>query len=135
MQVREVLRRMREKWMGPEYDLLAHNCCHFCEAFAQELGCKAPPGADSAQVLAYATAMCTLAPLGSYKLPHTPRGVAQGVQTCHSSPDSLAILPQPKLPFDRLTRVIVSLTVSHCQVMLDCDGPQPCWNGIVTYSS
>mmetsp|Transcript_36887 Transcript_36887/g.104104 ORF Transcript_36887/g.104104 Transcript_36887/m.104104 type:complete len:210 (-) Transcript_36887:252-881(-) len=39
-----VLSRMREEWPGNGYDLIARNCCHFCEAFCKELGTKPVPG-------------------------------------------------------------------------------------------
>lgn len=35
---------MRAEWQGNTYDLLARNCCHFCETFAAELGVGPIPG-------------------------------------------------------------------------------------------
>jgi hypothetical protein len=38
LQVKAILQRMRAEWLGSSYDLLTRNCCHFCEALAEELG-------------------------------------------------------------------------------------------------
>mmetsp|Transcript_15440 Transcript_15440/g.50761 ORF Transcript_15440/g.50761 Transcript_15440/m.50761 type:complete len:218 (-) Transcript_15440:48-701(-) len=37
-QVRAIVERMTYEWMGDSYDLLAKNCNHFCDSFAEELG-------------------------------------------------------------------------------------------------
>ena len=36
--VHMILRRLRDRWPGTSYDLLKHNCVHFCEALCNELG-------------------------------------------------------------------------------------------------
>lgn len=43
-QIKEILGRLKREWQGQSYDLLARNCCHFCEELCQELGCQPPPG-------------------------------------------------------------------------------------------
>jgi hypothetical protein len=44
-QVRQILQRMSQEWQGHTYDLLARNCCHFCEVLAREMGTAQPvPG-------------------------------------------------------------------------------------------
>mmetsp|Transcript_53518 Transcript_53518/g.114428 ORF Transcript_53518/g.114428 Transcript_53518/m.114428 type:complete len:213 (-) Transcript_53518:574-1212(-) len=35
--VLDLLRRLRKEWVGSEYSLLKHNCCHFSEAFCHAL--------------------------------------------------------------------------------------------------
>jgi hypothetical protein len=30
-------------WHGTDYNMLTHNCCHFCSAFASRLGLATPP--------------------------------------------------------------------------------------------
>merc|ERR1712187_528286 len=42
--VEAVIRKMMPTWKGCDYDLLRKNCCHFAEAFAQELGVGSLPG-------------------------------------------------------------------------------------------
>lgn len=37
-EVNELLERMRQEWVGTEYDLLRHNCVRFCDDFCQRLG-------------------------------------------------------------------------------------------------
>jgi hypothetical protein len=32
------LARLEDEWMGDTYDMLDHNCCHFCNHLAHELG-------------------------------------------------------------------------------------------------
>eukprot|EP00201_Polytomella_parva_P005526 CAMPEP_0175075394 /NCGR_PEP_ID=MMETSP0052_2-20121109/21972_1 /TAXON_ID=51329 ORGANISM="Polytomella parva, Strain SAG 63-3" /NCGR_SAMPLE_ID=MMETSP0052_2 /ASSEMBLY_ACC=CAM_ASM_000194 /LENGTH=612 /DNA_ID=CAMNT_0016344067 /DNA_START=306 /DNA_END=2144 /DNA_ORIENTATION=- len=34
---------LKQRWPGRKYELLSHNCCHFCEDFCKELRCKPPP--------------------------------------------------------------------------------------------
>ena len=41
--VRNILGAMQAAWLGHEYDLLARNCNHFCEAFAEMLGVGSLP--------------------------------------------------------------------------------------------
>jgi len=41
--VHNVLRKMKRKWKGDEYNLLHKNCCHFSRRFLQELGAKGMP--------------------------------------------------------------------------------------------
>lgn len=36
--VENLLEEMAREWPGTEYDLLLHNCCHFCDAFCIKLG-------------------------------------------------------------------------------------------------
>ncbi|KAI8471534.1 MAG: PPPDE putative peptidase domain-containing protein [Monoraphidium minutum] len=40
-QIMAIIRRMRAEWLGPSYDLLSRNCCHFCDVLASEL-CVTP---------------------------------------------------------------------------------------------
>eukprot|EP00929_Paragymnodinium_shiwhaense_P074168 TRINITY_DN37935_c0_g1_i1.p1 TRINITY_DN37935_c0_g1~~TRINITY_DN37935_c0_g1_i1.p1 ORF type:complete len:332 (+),score=28.17 TRINITY_DN37935_c0_g1_i1:326-1321(+) len=42
-QVKQVLVRLSAEWLGPQYDLLRRNCCHFSDAFARELGVGGAP--------------------------------------------------------------------------------------------
>jgi hypothetical protein len=37
-QVKNCVAMLASEWRGPDYDLLRHNCCHFCDAFAHLLG-------------------------------------------------------------------------------------------------
>jgi len=37
-QVENLLEEMAKEWPGTDYDLLQHNCCHFCDAFCRRLG-------------------------------------------------------------------------------------------------
>ena len=39
-----MLRRLSRNWQGNTYNLLNRNCCHFCEGFCSELGCRPVPG-------------------------------------------------------------------------------------------
>ena len=41
--VRNILGALQAAWQGHEYDLLARNCNHFCEAFAEMLGVGSLP--------------------------------------------------------------------------------------------
>lgn len=41
--VRNILTALQIAWQGHEYDLLARNCNHFCEAFAAQLGVGSLP--------------------------------------------------------------------------------------------
>merc|ERR1739845_237973 len=41
--VSRVLRVMRSQWTVDSYDILTHNCCHFCEALCQRLGVGGVP--------------------------------------------------------------------------------------------
>jgi len=41
--VAKILDIMGQEWKGGKYDLLRKNCCHFCDAFCQELGVGAIP--------------------------------------------------------------------------------------------
>mmetsp|Transcript_66985 Transcript_66985/g.160478 ORF Transcript_66985/g.160478 Transcript_66985/m.160478 type:complete len:355 (-) Transcript_66985:70-1134(-) len=41
--VARILDAMAPEWMGTAYDLLRHNCCHFCDAFCAELGVDGLP--------------------------------------------------------------------------------------------
>lgn len=34
----EVLKELEQQWLGPDYNLLTRNCCHFCDAFCRRLG-------------------------------------------------------------------------------------------------
>eukprot|EP01052_Picozoa_sp_SAG31_P028719 SAG31_NODE_2795_length_5082_cov_2.673289_6_plen_452_part_00 len=34
----KMLARLEDEWMGEDYDMLERNCCHFCNAMANELG-------------------------------------------------------------------------------------------------
>merc|ERR1719401_1615130 len=34
---------MTDEWNGEEYNLLNHNCCHFCDAFCRRLGVGPTP--------------------------------------------------------------------------------------------
>jgi len=38
LEVKDLLKQMSIEWPGPTYDLLLHNCCHFCDAFCIRLG-------------------------------------------------------------------------------------------------
>mmetsp|Transcript_23386 Transcript_23386/g.73237 ORF Transcript_23386/g.73237 Transcript_23386/m.73237 type:complete len:140 (-) Transcript_23386:4008-4427(-) len=42
-QIREGIAKMQKEWPGRSYDLLAKNCCHFCEDFCVVLGVTPPP--------------------------------------------------------------------------------------------
>eukprot|EP01024_Parvocaulis_polyphysoides_P006779 TRINITY_DN1192_c0_g2_i1.p1 TRINITY_DN1192_c0_g2~~TRINITY_DN1192_c0_g2_i1.p1 ORF type:complete len:196 (+),score=12.82 TRINITY_DN1192_c0_g2_i1:75-662(+) len=37
-EVQLLIGKLSASWVGERYDLLTHNCCHFCEVFVQELG-------------------------------------------------------------------------------------------------
>lgn len=37
-QVENLLRQLKNEWPGADYDLLRHNCCHFCDALCCRLG-------------------------------------------------------------------------------------------------
>jgi len=37
-EVQVLLQLLTEDWTGDSYDLLRHNCCHFCDNFTQRLG-------------------------------------------------------------------------------------------------
>lgn len=42
-ELKRKIHRLQDEWQGAEYDLLAKNCCHFCEVLAAELAVQAPP--------------------------------------------------------------------------------------------
>ncbi|GAX75112.1 hypothetical protein CEUSTIGMA_g2556.t1 [Chlamydomonas eustigma] len=42
-ELKTILIRLRGEWQGDTYELLTRNCCHFCEALALALECRAPP--------------------------------------------------------------------------------------------
>lgn len=37
------VRAMRHEWLADEYDVLEHNCCHFCVELCRRLGVGLPP--------------------------------------------------------------------------------------------
>mmetsp|Transcript_14291 Transcript_14291/g.30016 ORF Transcript_14291/g.30016 Transcript_14291/m.30016 type:complete len:232 (+) Transcript_14291:65-760(+) len=41
--VSELVNRLKEEWIGAEYDLLRHNCCIFSNAFCEKLGVGSVP--------------------------------------------------------------------------------------------
>ncbi|CAK9201507.1 unnamed protein product [Sphagnum jensenii] len=43
MQVNRILRELSHEWPGCSYDLLSHNCNHFCEEFCAKLGVQKLP--------------------------------------------------------------------------------------------
>ncbi len=43
MQVNQILRELSHEWPGCSYDLLSHNCNHFCEEFCAKLGVQKLP--------------------------------------------------------------------------------------------
>merc|ERR1740121_1611981 len=43
-QVLRLLDVMRNTWQGKEYDVLTHNCCHFCDELCMHLGVGPIPG-------------------------------------------------------------------------------------------
>merc|ERR1712110_644368 len=43
-EVKDLLTRLSEEWLGWRYDVLRNNCCHFSDAFAKELGVGGVPG-------------------------------------------------------------------------------------------
>jgi hypothetical protein len=49
-QIKDILHRMKQQWQGPAYELLSHNCCHFCEAFTAELEVKPIPSGSGLRV-------------------------------------------------------------------------------------
>lgn len=38
VELEKLLAQLGKEWPGDEYDLLLHNCCHFCDAFCGRLG-------------------------------------------------------------------------------------------------
>ena len=43
LEVIAVVERMAPDWDADSYHVLQKNCCHFCRAFCEQLGCSAPP--------------------------------------------------------------------------------------------
>jgi len=41
--VLEILQKMEKAWLGRDYHLISHNCCHFCEVLSEALGVGPPP--------------------------------------------------------------------------------------------
>lgn len=37
-EVSGLLREMSKQWIGEDYDMIRHNCCHFCDEFCKSLG-------------------------------------------------------------------------------------------------
>jgi len=42
-EVIQLINTLERTWSGETYDVLEKNCCHFCVAFAKELGVQEPP--------------------------------------------------------------------------------------------
>jgi hypothetical protein len=43
LQVQLLIAELQEEWYGDDYDLLAKNCCHFCQALCEHLGAEDLP--------------------------------------------------------------------------------------------
>ena len=43
-EVNKLISKLKVEWTGHQYDLLRHNCCHFCEALCLNLGVGPVPG-------------------------------------------------------------------------------------------
>lgn len=82
-EIRAILDRLKREWPGYSYDLLARNCCHFCEVLSQELGVPPPPGVGRRGFRARQAAM----------LPRARACVGRGAGGCTMVPDSRYTYP------------------------------------------
>mmetsp|Transcript_31131 Transcript_31131/g.72274 ORF Transcript_31131/g.72274 Transcript_31131/m.72274 type:complete len:321 (+) Transcript_31131:191-1153(+) len=42
-EVSRIISKLERRWLGRDYDLLSHNCCHFCATLCEELGVATLP--------------------------------------------------------------------------------------------
>lgn len=64
LQIKGIIQDMKALWSGFSYDLLNHNCCHFCADLAQRLGVQPVPGAVTASRMALCAAVVSGAGYG-----------------------------------------------------------------------
>jgi hypothetical protein len=59
VQIKQLVTQLKQEWQGDSYDLLARNCCHFCEDMAKRLSVQPIPGklvtSQTLAVLSYAS--------------------------------------------------------------------------------